>query len=596
MTIIQASVSKEITNDYVGYAISTAGRAIPSVQDGLKVSHRRILQIALEGNYTSWVKTARLSGEVMGKLSPHGSCGGTIQGLANVSSYLNPLMLLHGNCGSYSLTTRQVISQDNAASERYTESKLSEFAKAVFDIDKKYLKTRDSYDGSMQEVVEYIPSLPLALINGQSGIGTGYAVNSAGYVASDIIKILEGKKSFSNTYFDQAHNTNIISNKEELDRLNAEGRGSFKLQGEWTIESYNTGGKRNANREALVITKIASANAETLCEQIKSAVNDGKIEGISNVIDETSQDIRVIVVCKNDVKAESLISPLLRYTCLQSTLSLKYTLINNSLPKEFTPSEILSIWLEARRKVLITKYSDELAQAQNTLLLKEGLYKVFPNLKNIALLIMEAETVDEARLSISNKYKCSNEVAESILQIQLKKLTKLSKSQLELEIQSLKEQVVELQKLTTDAEYLHAKIIELAKLAAKYCCSRVSPVIPERPTVFIEPIIKDNISKVKTRHPGNISTAAYNKAKKKYFDKVGYIYCKNINELNQALEDGRHEMEDVLIKDAIRKSEVKKKSGKLCKPLTERDILKAMKNGILSSARLKEHVEYWQNR
>ena len=484
----------------------------------------------------------------------HNSSGGTIINMCDASDFLNPLMQGHGNLGGWSIESRQKISGDAHAAPRYLECKLSEFSEAVFDIDIKYLKTKPNYDGSSKEVVRYVPALPLALVNGQSGIGTGFATNSIGFPVSNIIKAVSKVGSAEAVAKalgapDVPYNTNIIKN-EALVELHTEGRASLDLLGEWTIEkNYDTGNKRNRYREAVVITKLATGHAEQFIDKVKNAFENDKIEGIANVIDETSKHIRVIIVCKNKVKAKDIIPNLVKYTTLSAKYSAKFTMVDGNLPKDFTPSQILQTWYDARVRVLLNKYTDELSIAKQRLVVVEGLLKVFPNLKDIAILIMESDTPADAKASIVQMYSVTDETADAILNIQLKKLTKLSHNELELEQTNLNSTITTLQDLIDNPVSLNKEIVRLAKAVAKYACGRVSQVIDE-PTI---------------------------KAPKK-------------TKAAKAAES------DTALEKAIKASIVKCPNGKMSPPLGKRAFNNAVKKGIPIMDRVDEHVKYWKKK
>lgn len=593
----------EIARDYVTYAVVTANRAIPSVIDGLKCVQRRIIQSALEQKIwcdQPFKKVARLDGYVSGNYHPHGGASGAIINLGDQSDYLNPLMMIHGNQGGVSTVSRQKISGDGAAAARYLECKLTAFAQAVFDIDFKFLKSKPNYDGTQKEITEFIPALPLALVNAQSGIGTGYATNTVAYPAKNIIKAIENINGDDALVIkslgvpDFAFNTNIAKTQAIID-LHTEGRASIQLQGEWTIEkNYDYGGKRNRHREALIVTKIASGNAEQFIDQIKNCIDEGKIDGIANVIDETSKYIRVIIVCKKDTKAESLLPTLLRCTNLSSKYSAKFTLIKDVLPTDLTPLQILKAWHRARVSVLLQTYKSEIEEVDELLLLKNGLLSVYERLREIALLIMESESVDEAREAIIHEYKVTTQVADAILSIKLKKLTKLSKIELQKEIAELSARRTELTKLTTDSNYLEKELLEKAKLAAVHCADRVSEVVAEfRSDVPVQQKVRSE----KPTYTDGISTRRLNKETKKYFDKsdLAWSWCGSVNELRQAIANGRHELEDIPIADAIKKSKMTTKRGAI-RQLSERDCKKAMREGQLLTHRVKEHKKHWKNK
>ena len=480
--LIPTSVATELTNSYLQYAISTANRAIPSAVDGLKTVQRRIIQSAFELgllNSQPFKKVVRLDGYTLGNYHPNGSSADAIVSLCDLSSYSNPLLEGHGNLGGFSVTSRQVISANKAAAARYLEVKLAAFSEAVFDLDTKYLATKANYDGTKQEVTSFVPALPLALINSQTGIGTGYATNSVGFTAANVAKSI----AFINNEQlaikalgvpDFAHNTNIIKNNELL-RLHQEGRANVSLQGEWVIESNYQYSKRS-KREAIIVTKLASGNPEKFCEQIKSLVEDNKLE-LAHIADESSSTIKIIIVCKASQKAANVLPVLLANTCLKATYSVNQTFIVDGLPKLVTPYEILKLWYEARSKALLNKFTTEASQLATELEIKEGVLSVLPNILDVIQTIVTADDTKAAVSSLMSNFDVTEAVANAIIGLSLKQLTKIQATKLADEIKDIKAKLEKLELLISEPSILHAEIYRLAMDCVKIAASRISQLI-----------------------------------------------------------------------------------------------------------------------
>ena len=617
MKITNVSAASELSKDYLNYAISTANRSIASSIDGLKLVQRRVIQSAFEEQLwhdNPFKKVSRLDGRCSAYYHPHAGASGAIINLGDMSNYLNPLMQIHGNQGGISSESRQKISSDAPASARYLECKLSKFAQEVFDIPIKYLNTRKNYDGTTDEVVEFVPALPLALINSQNGIGTGYATNTASFPVKQVIKALQyvndaQKATKALGFPDIPWNTNIVKSDAILD-LHKTGKGSLELLGEWkTIKDYDTGKSRNRYREAIIVSKLATGDAEKFLLQVKKCVEDGKFE-CADIIDETSAYIRIIVVCKAKQKAEALLPELLRYTNLSSKESINSNFIKELLPTLMTPYELLQHWYQARTQVLLAKYSDELNQVSAKLELKQGIYDLVKHLKAIAALIIQCDTAEEASKKIIAKYKCPTEVASAILEMQLKKLVKLSAKDLSVEISQLSEEQSRLSELVNNPEALHSNIIEIAKSVAKCCTDRVSQVLSAAAETVtkVAKTVKAAVKKATKKQSLSaelkdepFSARAFNKAKKLYLGSgKEYNYCNNIEELKQALRDKRHPLDDLDRATRIKKSVVKSKrkcKGKYQSPELKDSLVKRANNkGMLTSERLKEHLDFWLKR
>ena len=480
------SASEEVSKDYLLYAVSTCNRAIPDIVDGLKVSQRRIIQSAFTLNLSAnspYRKVSKLAGQVAGDLHPHSSVGPTIIQMGNASDYIAPLIQPHGNLGGWSIASRQKISNDNPASERYVECRLSQFGEAVFDIETKFLPTTGNYDNSLKEIVQYTPALPVSLLNAQNGIGTGYATNSIGFPAHQIVNSLfvieDQSKCISKLGTpDVAWATNIIKN-DELVNLHTEGRASIGLIGEWEFGTEK-------RRETIIVTKLASGNVEQFISRLKKAIESEKVSGVANVIDETSQNIRIVIVLKSKANRELVLSELLKYTPLQDTYPAKLTFIHEGLPREFTPYQVLKIWYEKRSLVLLNKFSDQLKAAEATCEIYEGLLQAFPYIKDIVGIILDAESPEQAKSRIIEKYELSEIVTETVLSTPLRKLTKLNKNKLVEEVTKTKAEIEKLKLLVNCPEALKAELIRLASDCLKYCPERVSPVISMPDIIEIE--------------------------------------------------------------------------------------------------------------
>jgi DNA gyrase subunit A len=483
---LATSVTTEIKNSYLEYAIASNARALPNATDGLKLSHRRILQICLENNYTAdhaAVKTAKISGAVMGTLHPHGSVGPVIQNLANASDYLQPLLDLQGNQGGWSRDSRQKISNDNAASERYTESRLSKLSSALFDIPVKYLNTRSNYDATSQEICNFVPALPIALLNSQQSIGTGYASQTVAFTAANIVKaLLERSNNFGLPDF--AYNTNVVKDSGILDVYET-GSGKIKLTGKHVV---------NEKERKIVVTKLATGTVEQFLDQVKVAVTSEKVTGISKIKDLSSKVIEVEIYYKKSTNAVTLIENLYRTTNLSYIYSVNNTFVTSSgYPETLTPSQLMKIWYEERAKVLTSMFTTEVTDLNKDLEIKESLTSLLSKMKEIVSLIMESETVNQALLDLMSGYKVTEIVAKALLDLSLKQLTKLSATKLATEIQELKSKIFKLNLILSNHDTLHAEIVRRASLCLPFCSSRVSEVV----NVKQEPVAKPKVVRVK---------------------------------------------------------------------------------------------------
>lgn len=474
---ISVDVSKQVTNDFLTYVVSTSNRAIPDAVDGLKVSHRRIVQTCLLNNYVNLVKTAKISGSLMGTLHPHGDSSAVIQNLANSSDYLQPLLKLQGNPGGYSVESRQKISSDSAASGRYTESALAALAPKLFDL---VIATKPNYDGTMREVVQYSTALPLSLLNANSGIGTGYATNTVGFPAKNIVNAIAAIINKEPVAIvkalgvpDFAHNCNIVKTNGLLE-LHETGKGNILLQGEWQI---------NEQKRELVITKLANGNVDQFIDQIKAGIQSEKIVGIAKIVDETAKTINVIISWKKSANSQELLGQLLANTNLQYTFNANLTFVEKLLPKVFTPSALLQLWYSQRATAVSQDLAIKLNVNKQKLEIAEGLFSLLGDIRDIVDIIVSSDNEQAAMSNIKSVWDCSDLVVNEIMKMSLKKLVKTNKEQLAHDIAVLKEDIDKLITILSTEETLHAYILKLAEECLQFCLPRVSNVIKQDETI-----------------------------------------------------------------------------------------------------------------
>ncbi|MGL4567479.1 MAG: DNA gyrase subunit A [Fusobacteriaceae bacterium] len=457
-------ISKIISTDYVNYAISTVNRSIPSVVDGLKVSQRRIIQSGFELGLKAdkpFRKVSRWDGHVTGTLHPHGSAANAIVNMADCSENFLPLVEGHGNLGGHILVGEkagQKLSNDNPAAPRYLEARLSQFAIDIFDIEEEYLERKPSYDGQTQEIIEYVPAVPLALINSQSGIATGYSTNTGVYGLDKILKVLENSK----TNWGDPDFIQFCKIKSSNKTFAETGRDSIKLEGKLEISDISLSDrKRNKNRTVLTITELATGSAETFLEQVKSGVENGKIENIAEVNDlSNSSGINVQVILKYNSDPKKSISQLKRFTNLDSTISLNNTLVYKGIPNTFSPIDILEIWRQKRIEIL--SYRNKLILDKTTKNLNLFLEINLHGIREIAELVLDS---DNPKSDLKDFFSLSDPCIDYILRTNLSSLTN---SNINKNIENLNKEVKYLSSFSPDS-HLIDKVKSLSK---KYSLKR----------------------------------------------------------------------------------------------------------------------------
>ena len=461
-----ADVVTLLADDYVSYALATLNRALPSAIDGLKVSHRRILQTGLEHGYTGLVKTSRWSGMTMGTLHPHGDSSGTIYSLVDKSTYRYPLITGNGNFGGVAWESGHRISPDGPAAARYTEVALSDFAQHIFDIDAGLLSRRPSYDNKQQEVASYVPAVPILAIAGATGIATGYATTclpfNFGSIAKVLLKHLANGRPLSVLCRDLVPDWSSgcrVLNDHGLEAYLATGRGTIRIRGNWSIA-------KQKRRDTITITELPFCNAETYCYKIREAIKSGKVSGISDVQDLSAKTIEVKVLCQSGISAESVLAQLLAHTPLEDTISGNNTVLNKGLPELMPVSGILKQWLIARREVLIAKYtkqSNALSLAKHKL---QGLAKAIAMLDELIAIIRKSATKQSAKQKLVAEYGFSEAQAEAVLNMALAKLVNSEALAIQTEISSIEAQIAELSRLIAEPDKAIAK--QLKELSKAY--------------------------------------------------------------------------------------------------------------------------------
>lgn len=449
MQITTIDASKQIADDYCTYALSTLNRALPDAIDGLKVSQRRIMQAGFNlglHHDKPFRKVARWAGETSGTLHPHGSADDTIIHLANSADFMHPLVSGHGNLGGIT-PTGQRISDDGPAAGRYVEAKLSEFAEAVLDIPAKYLSTRPSYDGQLQEIVRYVPALPLALLNATSGIGTGYAVESTSFnliqIGKAIAALPKGEREVIKCLGlpDYAQGC-TLEESEGLLQVIAEGRGTFAMHGEFAFGSTELNQKRNKYRDTITITKLPVGSAEKFCTKIRDNVAESGL--ISNVEDFSSgEGIRVVVTLMHGVDKEKALQLLLQKTNLRATISVNNTMLAGALPEQMSPYRILCLWHSARLEVLGKMYADLLIQAKAEVHLLEGFCRVAKDARFVIDLILESEKAIADLID----FGFSEVQAKAILDLPI---GKLNQTKLQQKLEIAEAEVIQLEQVLAD--------------------------------------------------------------------------------------------------------------------------------------------------
>ncbi len=498
------SMHDEMSSSYLSYAMSViVSRALPDVRDGLKPVHRRILYAMYKGGYDwskQFRKSARIVGDVIGKYHPHGdqSVYDALVRMVQDFSMSLPLIQGQGNFGS--------IDGDPAAAMRYTETRLSKVSQYLIDdIEKNTISYKSNYDETEKEPSILPAQFPNLLVNGAGGIAVGMATSIPPHNLGEIIdgtlalidnkdiKIKELMKHIPGPDFPTG---GVIIGKDIIKQGYNNGRGSFKIRGEISIEQQKNG------RERLVITSIPyQVNKSVLNERIAQLVREKKIEGIRDIRDESNREgIRVAIDLRNGVEPETIKRQLYKNTQIESSFGFNTLAIVEGKPQTCTLKDFLSNFLTFREDVVIKKTKFDLQKAEERAHILIGLSVSVENLDKIIKIIRSSKTPDDAKTSIlktkwkinksqklislvegkkgKNLYSLSEPQVLAILELRLQKLTALGINEIEVEIKKLAELITKYKKIISSKKEL-LKVIsgELKNIKEKFAIPRRTKII-----------------------------------------------------------------------------------------------------------------------
>ena len=459
--LLSTDLARQVQDDYLEYSLSVlVGRAIPSLTDGCKPIHRRILTamkwlgLRPDGRY---MKSARVEGEVMGKLSPHGSAYGSMVTLGAPWNNNLPLIDAQGNWGS---------SVDNAASSRYTEAKLSAFAWEALLDDSDIWKTMDNYDGSLQEPVELNVKIPLVLLNGHEGIGVGFATKIPSHNLADICdSVINGtplNPSFST-------GCDIVSDTG-LAQYRITGSGPIRCRAKVSTGVIEKTGRAKERSTLTFECLPPQTNPEKIGQQIKDALDKGQLSNITEVTDESDRTgDRITVVTKPGADIALIQQQLYQYTDLDTKYSAKMLVIDNLKPCELSTAEVISRWKAWRLAVLERKFIAERNTKESRLEIVTGLLKAIDKLDLVIKVIRSSASPKEALIELvgNRNLKFTGDQARAILEMKLRSLTNLDSEELTTELTELTARLEALQTLIQSeparSKYMLAEIKQISK-------------------------------------------------------------------------------------------------------------------------------------
>ncbi len=479
--IIPTALHTEMERSYLEYAMSViVGRALPDVRDGLKPVHRRILYAMHELGLTPdrpYRKCARVVGDVLGKYHPHGdqSVYDALVRMVQSFSTRYPLLAGHGNFGS--------VDNDPPAAMRYTETRLAPIAHEgmLSEIDGATVDFTFNFDNSQQEPVVLPVQLPILLLNGCGGIAVGMATNvpphNLGEVVNGLIALIDKPDLADEKLWhlipgpDFPTGGEIVETKGIIDAYST-GRGSIKLRGIAKVEKIVLRQKkRRKERTAIIVTELPyQVNKAGWIEKVAELVNDGRLEGIADIRDESDRTgMRVVIELKKDVMAQDILQKLYRQTALQSNFGAIMLALVNNTPLELSLREILEKFLEFRELTLRRQYGQELTDCQQRLHLVTGLLLALDNLDQLIDILRNAPDGSTAKIRMTEELGVSETQADSILGMPMRRITGLEQEKLLAEQAELQQRIDNLETLLGDRHELMKSLKkELRSLKRKY--------------------------------------------------------------------------------------------------------------------------------
>lgn len=501
-------IENSIKTSYLDYSMSVIiGRALPDARDGLKPVHRRILyamQNDESKSRTNFVKSARIVGAVIGRYHPHGDTAvyDALVRMAQDFSMRVPSITGQGNFGS--------IDGDGAAAMRYTEAKMSSLSHELLrDIEKETVDFIPNYDGSEREP-DVLPSrVPNLLLNGSSGIAVGMATNipphSLNELVDGLLYLLDNKEASLDELMGFIKGPDfptggIIYGKKGIIEAYRTGRGRIKIRAKTHIE-------KKANKDIIVIDELPyQTNKARLVEQIAELVKEKQIDGISEVRDESDMEgIRVVIELKRDAMSDIVLNNLFKSTTMESTFGVIMLAINNKEPKIFSLIELLTLFLNHRKTVIIRRTLFELQKARARAHILEGLKIALDNIDAVIALIKASADNVIAKEGLMREFKLSEAQANAILEMRLGRLTGLEREKIENELKELLAEIQRLEALLKSEKLLENLIREeLKEIKSKFNVPRITQIEDDYEDIDIEDLIPNENMVVTITHRGYI--------------------------------------------------------------------------------------------
>jgi len=492
---ITKTLESEMKRAFMDYSMSVImSRALPDVRDGLKPVHRRILYAMNDMGLTynkPHKKSARVVGETLGKYHPHGDQAvyDSMVRMAQDFSLRYPLVDGQGNFGS--------IDGDSAAAMRYTESRLAKISALMLqDISKDTVEWEDNFDGSLKEPVMLPSVLPNLLINGSSGIAVGMATNMAPHNISEVIdgtiQVIDDPEINTVDLMETIKGPDFptggtIYGKGGILQAYSEGRGLLRVRAKAHIEEKE-------NRKRIIITELPyQVNKSKLLQSIARLVKDKKIEGISDLRDESDREgMRVVILLKRDAIEDVVLSQLFKHTDMQTTFGVNNLAIVEGEPKTLDLKELITHFIEYRVLVITRRTNYDLKKAQEKMHILEGYMLALKNIDEVIKIIRASKTPDDAKERLMERFEFSEEQVKAILDLRLQKLTGMEIEKVEQDYNETKKLIEELEWLLSDRQHILDEIKkELLEIKEKFGDERRTDIVEGEITVDMEDLIPE---------------------------------------------------------------------------------------------------------
>ena len=506
--LIPIKIEDEMKSAYIDYSMSViVSRALPDVRDGLKPVHRRVLfgmnEMGVRST-SSYKKSARIVGDVMGKYHPHGdsSVYDTMVRMAQEWSLRYNLVDGQGNFGS--------VDGDSPAAMRYTEARMQKISEDLLsDIDKETVDFQLNFDDTIMEPTVLPTRVPALIINGASGIAVGMATNMPPHNLSEVIDGIMQYIDNNDVTIDELINHikapdfptgGTIYGYDGVKEAFHTGKGRVVMRGKAIIENVN-------DRECIIVSEIPyQVNKADMIKKTADLINDGKIEGISTIRDESDRNgMRIVYVLKRDSIPNIVLNKLYKYTSLQSSFSVNNVALVNGRPQLLNLKDLIHHFVDHRHDVVVKRTNYELKKAEQRAHILEGLIIASDNIDDVIDLIKKSSNAEEARLKLEKKYKLSEIQAKAIIEMRLRQLTGLEQNKLREEYDELKKIIKGFKELL-DSEPMRMNLIkeELSVIKEKYGDERRSVIEYAGGDFRVEDIIPDEKVVITISHAGYI--------------------------------------------------------------------------------------------